>query len=281
MRAAILTTITMIAFAANSLLCRAALATGSIDPYLFTLIRIGSGAVTLIAIVAISRADRPPAEGSWPSGLALLGYALAFSLAYVTLDAGTGALILFAAVQVTMIVGGLLRGERPPLQKWLGLFVAAGGMVYLVLPGVSAPDPVGAATMILSGVSWGVYSFRGRGSKAPTVATARNFGYALPMAAFASLAGWGAYHLEPRGTLLAIASGALASGLGYALWYRTLREITDTTAAIVQLSVPVIAAVGGIILLGEEASARLIIAGVVTLGGIALASTAKTPRVDT
>jgi drug/metabolite transporter (DMT)-like permease len=271
MMTALLTAITMIAFAANSLLCRGALAPDAIDPYSFTAIRIGSGALVLFALVAVrTRVEGGQDEGSWGSAAALLGYALAFSLAYVTLDAGTGALILFGAVQVTMLVGGLIRGERPPALAWIGLLLAAGGLIYLVFPGITAPDLAGAAFMSISGISWGLYSLRGRGSSYPLIATSRNFRFAVPLALVAALFGWGAYHFEPAGVALAVTSGALASGLGYALWYRSLKGLTDTTAAIVQLSVPVIAAVGGIMFLGEEATLRLAVSSALILGGIAL-----------
>lgn len=266
----------MVAFAANSLLCRGALAAGSIDAYSFTAIRVASGAFTLGLIALLSgRHSEVRDHGSWESAAALLGYALAFSIAYLTLDAGTGALILFGSVQVTMILGGLLRGEQPPPRRWLGLALAGGGLVYLLLPGASAPDPFGGVMMLGAGVSWGVYSLRGREAPRPLLATARNFGLALPMAVVALLLGWGAYHAEFKGVLLAVLSGGVASGLGYSLWYRALRGLTATSAAIVQLSVPVIAAIGGILLFQEIATMRLLIAGIVTLGGIAIAVTAK------
>lgn len=276
MKIFLLTAVTMIAFAANSLLARGALVSGGIDPYTFTSLRIGAGAVVLGLLVALrSRnvvaAERPDIGSIALSAAALLGYALAFSLAYRTLDAGTGALILFGGVQLTMITGGLLGGERPTPRKWVGMAIAAAGVVYLFLPGATAPEPVGAALMGVSGVSWGIYSLRGRGSANPLVATARNFRFALPMALVAGLLGWGTYAIGPLGAVLALASGGLASGLGYALWYRTLRDLTATTAAIVQLSVPCIAALGGVLLLSEPITIRLVFAAAAVLGGIGLA----------
>lgn len=275
-RGVLLTTVTMVAFAANSLLCRAALAAAAIDPYVFTSIRIAAGAAVLW-LLCRPKSDLPaePA-GSWGSALALVGYALPFSLAYLSLTTGTGALILFGAVQLTMIVGALLRGERPRPLRWCGWLLAIGGLVFLTLPGVSAPAPAGALLMGLAGVSWGLYSLRGRRARFPLRATARNFALALPMALATSLLGWGSWHVSGVGVMLALLSGGLASGLGYALWYRALEGLSDATAAVVQLSVPVLAAVGGIVFLGEALSLRLVLSGVAILGGIALAVSART-----
>lgn len=276
---ALITALTMCAFAANSLLCRGALAPEHIDPFAFTAIRVASGALVLTAIATVAgrRDEKAGTEqnGSWGSGAALLAYALFFSLAYTRLDAATGALILFGLVQLTMITGGLIRGERPDARRWLGFVLAIGGLVYLLVPGLTAPDPLGAASMSVAGIGWGVYSLRGRGSKRPLLATAANFRYATPMALAAPLIGASSLHADAPGVALAVASGAVASGLGYALWYRALRGLQATTAAVVQLSVPVIAAAGGVLLLAEPLTARLAISSVVILGGIALAVTAK------
>jgi drug/metabolite transporter (DMT)-like permease len=279
-RVAFLTTLTLVAFAANSLLCRMALAPDLVDPVAFTSIRIGSGVAVLFPLSALmSEAPpegRPP--GSWGSGFALFVYAMSFSLAYVSLETGVGALILFGSVQATMIGAGLWQGERPNAQEWLGLLAAMGGLVYLVLPGMSAPNPVGAALMLASGIGWGVYSLRGRGSTAPIAATAGNFARALPLSLACLAIGWSSLHAVPRGIGLAVTSGAITSGLGYVVWYITLRDLTATRAAIVQLAVPVIAAAGGIVFLAEEPSLRLATASVMILGGVATATMARGRR---
>ena len=269
-RVAVLTTITLVAFAANSLLCRMALAPDLIDPVAFTVVRLGSGVAVLVPLSALMSEPRPEGRpaGSWRSGLALFTYAMAFSLAYVSLETGMGALILFGSVQATMIGAGLWQGERPTLREWMGLIVAMAGLVYLVLPGITAPDPAGAALMIASGVGWGVYSLRGKDRTAPIAATAGNFARALPLAAAGFFIAWGTLHTSPRGVALAATSGAVTSGLGYVIWYITLRDLTATRAAIVQLAVPVIAAAGGIAVLAEEPTVRLAISSVMILGGV-------------
>lgn len=273
LRVALLTAITLVAFAANSLLCRMALAPDLIDPVTFTAIRLGSGVAVLIPLAAAMSEPRQDGQsaGSWRSGVALFVYAMAFSLAYVSLETGMGALILFGSVQATMIGAGLWQGERPTAQEWIGLVVAMAGLVYLVLPGLTAPDPAGAALMIASGAGWGVYSLRGRKRKAPIAATAGNFARALPLAVVVLLVAWGTMHASPRGVALAATSGAVTSGLGYVIWYITLRDLTATRAAIVQLAVPVLAAVGGIAVLSERPTARLAIASVMILGGVGAA----------
>jgi len=272
-----LTAITLLAFAANSLLCRMALAPKLIDPVAFTAIRLGSGVAVLVPLAALTSERRPTDRrpGSWRSGVALFVYAMAFSLAYVTLDTGVGALILFGAVQITMIGTGLWRGERPSVLEWFGLLVAMAGLVYLVLPGISAPDPLGATLMTASGIAWGIYSLRGKGQSAPVAATAGNFARALPLCFLGLALASRTLHVSPRGIALATTSGALTSGLGYVIWYLTLRHLTATRAAIVQLAVPVIAAAGGVVALAEEPTARLAIASVLILGGVAAAILAK------
>ena len=267
-RLASLTLLAMLAFAGNSLLCRAAFHATRIDAASFTFIRLASGALVLGLIVRLRGGGGP--AGSWPSGLALFAYAAAFSYAYLSLAAATGALLLFGAVQATMIGWGLRRGER--LRGWqvLGFACALGGLVGLLLPGLSAPPLQGAALMIGAGVAWGVYSLRGSGSGDPTRVTAGNFLRALPFALALSLATLGSASADPAGIALALASGALTSGLGYAIWYTALPALAATTAATVQLSVPVIAAVGGIALLGEPPTWRLAAASAAILGGIAL-----------
>lgn len=285
---ALLTAATMCAFAANSLLCRAALqrAERPIDPVAFTTVRMLAGAL-LLALVAplleplagqpTDGSLRPASGDSWRGAAALYAYAIAFSLAYVTLTASVGALVLFGAVQATMLAAALRAGERPGPAQWAGLAVALAGLVVLLFPGLSAPDPLGAALMALAGVAWGVYSLLGRGASRPVAATRGNFLRAAPLALGVGLGAflWRGAQADRYGLLLAAASGALASGLGYSVWYRALRGHTATTAAVVQLSVPLLAALGGTLLLGEAPSARLGIAGAMILGGVALAVLSK------
>jgi len=276
LRTLALTGLTLIAFAANSVLCRLALGPRSIDPASFTSVRIGAGAAMLALLLLVhGRGRGRPRAGSWVSALALFGYALAFSLAYVSLEAGTGALILFGSVQLTMIGWGWLAGERPARLEWAGLALAVGGLVWLFLPGVTAPSPRGAGAMVLAGVAWGVYSLRGRRASDPVATTRGNFSRALPLALVASAVAWRGVHLEPAGVALAAASGALASGLGYVLWYAALAGLTSTSAAIVQLAVPVLAALGGAALLDERVTLRLLLAGAAILGGVGLALGAR------
>ncbi|CAM4026470.1 DMT family transporter [Shewanella aquimarina] len=269
LRLVILTSVTMLAFAANSLFCREALATDSIDAASFTLIRIASGALVL-GLIASRQIRASGLGGNWLSAAALFGYAVAFSFAYNSLSAGTGALLLFGAVQITMILYGLWAGERISRKQVLGAMLAVGGLVWLVLPGVSAPPLVGAVLMFGAGVSWGIYSLLGRGTKRPTLATAGNFIRAVPMALLPLLLLTHSQNISITGIGYAVASGALASGLGYALWYSVLPSLSALTAATVQLSVPIIAAFGGFIWLGEAMTTRLLLASIAVLGGIAL-----------
>jgi drug/metabolite transporter (DMT)-like permease len=270
----LLTVVTLLAFAGNSLLCRAALAGGAIDPLSFTALRLASGALVLLPFLPRGPATRDGRPWSPLAGLALAGYSLAFSLAYVSLDAGTGALLLFGMVQVTMIGAGLRAGDRLGARRWLGLAAALGGVSWLVSPGVSAPAPGGAALMCAAGVGWGVYSLAGRGVAVPAAATARHFVLAAPLAALALVLARGGVHVERAGLGLAVTSGALTSGLGYVVWYAALGGLSAASASIVQLAVPVVAALGGVLLLGESWSARLVLASVLTLGGVACATLA-------
>lgn len=274
-----LTALAMLAFAANSLLCRAALQTHSIDPASFTMIRIVSGAVMLGIIASVQSGPNAALKtGSWKEAFALFAYAAAFSFAYVTLPAATGALILFGCVQATMITAGLVRGERLSLLQTLGALAAIGGLVYLLAPGVHAPSPIGAALMAAAGIAWGFYSLlgRGRAGRDPTAATAGNFLRAVPLSALLIVISFnqGAWFGE-EGILLAIASGAITSGVGYAIWYAALKHLAAAQAAIVQLTVPAIAAAGAVLLLGETPSPRLVLASVAILGGVLLVLTAK------
>jgi len=264
-----LTLLAMIAFAGNSLLCRLALQQTAIDPASFTAIRIVSGALTLWLIVRLRRSSHR-AAGSWPSALALFTYAAAFSYAYVSLPAATGALLLFGAVQASMIGYGLWVGERLRLRQTIGLALALGGLVGLLLPGLSAPPLSGALLMLGAGVAWGVYSLRGKGAGDATCVTAGNFLRAIPMALLLGLAALPWSSLDLAGFCYALSSGALASGVGYAIWYTALRGLKTTSAATVQLSVPVITALGAIAFLGEAISLRLLLTSAAILGGIAL-----------
>lgn len=271
MRIALLTLVAMIAFAGNSLLCRVALRETGIDAATFTSVRIVSGALVLWLIVrARDRGRAGTGSGSWTSAAALFGYAACFSFAYVSLSAGTGALLLFGAVQATMIGYGLWMGER--LRPWqaVGLVLALSGLVGLVLPGVTAPPLVGSGLMLLAGVAWGVYSLRGRRVGEPIRTTSENFMRAVPMAVALGLAMLPWVSVDRMGVVYAVVSGALASGVGYAVWYTALRGLRATQAATVQLSAPVIAAGGGIVLLGERFEMRLVIASIAILGGIAI-----------
>lgn len=272
----LLTTLAMIAFAGNSLLCRAALKDTGIDPASFTAIRLASGALILFLVATAVRHARSGA-GNWPSALALFAYAAGFSFAYVSLPAATGALLLFGAVQATMIGHGLWRGERFRGAQWLGLALALAGLVGLLLPGLTAPPLAGSLLMLGAGVAWGVYSLRGRGAGDPTRVTAGNFLRAAPIAALLSLATLDRAGLDPAGVGYAVASGALASGIGYAIWYAVLPALKATAAATVQLSVPVIAALGGVLMLGEPFTLRLALASAAILGGIALVILEKRP----
>lgn len=265
-----LTSLVMVAFAMNSLLCREALASNAIGVADFTVARLVSGAVTLWLLVAVTRGKRR-IGGTWLSAVALFGYAVCFSFAYVTLSAGTGALLLFGAVQIAMISWGLMRGERFTALEWLGVLSAFFGLVWFVAPGVEAPPLWGAILMVVSGVFWAVYSLRGRGVTDPTGDTAGNFVRSIPLVGVLYLFSHdSAVSATWEGWALAISSGALASGLGYALWYLVLPRLTAGTAATVQLSVPIIAAVGGVLFLGEAFSSRLAVASMVVLGGIFL-----------
>ncbi len=269
MRILALTSLAMLAFAGNSLLCRIALTETSIDPATFTMIRIVAGALALWLIVSLRRGTHGPA-GSWVSGLALFAYAAAFSFAYVKLAAGTGALLLFGAVQATMILAGLWKGERLNAWQGAGLAAALGGLVALLLPGLTAPPLHSALLMAGAGAAWGVYSLRGRGGDDPLAATAGNFLRAVPFAGVLSLILLVTVRADAEGVAYAMASGALTSGVGYAIWYAALPGLRATGAATVQLSVPVITAGGGVLLLGEPVTLRLLGASVAVLGGIAL-----------
>lgn len=266
-----LTTLAMLAFAGNSLLCRIALRDTAIDAASFTAIRLVSGALVLWLLARTLRGSRV-GRGSWASAGALFAYAAGFSFAYLSLPAGTGALLLFGAVQATMIGRGLWTGERLRGPQPLGFVLALGGLVGLLLPGISAPPLTGALLMLGAGVAWGIYSLRGKGAGDPIRVTAGNFLRAAPMALVLVLAMqvFQGTAVDGAGVGYALASGALTSGIGYALWYGVLPALKATHAATLQLSVPVIAAFGGIVFLDEHVSWRLVLASAAILGGIAL-----------
>jgi len=270
-----LTIVAMIAFAANSLLARLALGSGSLDWASYTTLRILSGAAVLVLLARRRDTSGGPRAGSWPAAAALLVYALAFSLAYLDLGAATGALILFTSVQATMVGYSLMRGESLTLAELLGFTIAFVAFVYLILPGIGRPDPAGSLLMAVSGIAWGVYSLKGRGAVNPLAATAGNFLYAsalcVPLGIFALVVGTASW----TGVLLAIFSGAVTSGLGYVIWYRALAGLTNFQAALVQLSVPVIAAAGAILFLDEAMTMRFVISGSAVIGGIGLAIVAR------
>jgi drug/metabolite transporter (DMT)-like permease len=268
LRVVLLTAVAMIAFAGNSLLCRLALGRDLIDPASFATVRVVSGAATLAFILMFR--GRPGAGGGWRPALMLFVYVAFFSFAYVSLGAGTGALILFGAVQLTMFIAALRAGEHFSLIAWTGLVLAISGLAYLVAPGLSAPDTIGAALMAAAGLGWGLYSLMGRGAVDPLGATARNFLLCAPLVVIVSLLFLPQMHVSSAGLFLAVASGAVTSGLGYVIWYAALPRLTATRASVVQLTVPVITAFAGVLILSEPVTLRLLLAAAATLGGVAL-----------
>lgn len=273
-RLAALLALALLCFAANSLLARAALRSGWIDPASFTALRLGSGALALALLVRARSGSVRSDTRRWGAALALFAYAFGFSWAYLRIDAGVGALLLFGAVQATLFAAGALTGRRPGRADWLGLGLAGAGLVLLAAPGRGAPDPAAALAMAAAGAAWGLYTLWGTGAGSPLAANAAAFAGALPFAllALAVTAGFGgALHARPAGVLLALASGGVTSGLGYALWYAALPALSPARAGLVQLAVPVLAAAGGVALLGERPGWRLPAASALVLGGIALA----------
>ena len=267
-RTVFLTLVAMLAFAANSLLCRLALGQELIDAASFATVRVISGAAVLTLMMLPRWRVRSRDSVDWRSAAALFVYMALFSFAYLSLSAGTGALILFGAVQLTMFVAALRGGERFALISWGGLTLAVVGLVYLVSPGLTAPDPAGAILMAIAGVAWGFYSLLGRDVPDALEATANNFIYSVPLVILTSLLFMREFHSSLSGLLLAAVSGAITSGLGYVVWYSALRGLTATRAATVQLTVPAIAAFGGVLLLSEQVTLRLVLASVATLGGV-------------
>jgi drug/metabolite transporter (DMT)-like permease len=268
LNAVAITTLAMVAFAANSVLCRLALGAHLIDAASFATVRVVAGAAVLAALMAPRWRGRTRAPADWRMVIMLFGYMVFFSFAYITLSTGTGALILFGAVQLTMFGVALRSGERFSATSWVGLMMAFAGLIYLVSPGVTAPDPVGAVLMAVAGIAWGFYSLLGRSVADPLEATANNFIFCVPLVVVVSLIFLADYHATPGGVILASASGAVASGIGYAIWYKALRGLSTTQAATVQLSVPAIAALGGVLLMAEDLTMRLMLASAATLGGV-------------
>jgi drug/metabolite transporter (DMT)-like permease len=272
MKTILYTGFALVAFAFNSILCRLALQTNEIDAASFTLIRLVSGAITLLVIYLIfNKQSENVKRGSWFSAFFLFGYAICFSFAYINLTTGTGALVLFGSVQATMIFAAIIKGERPKPMEWLGLIIALGGLIYLVFPGLNSPPLDSSALMAIAGIAWAFYTLRGRTSANPLADTTGNFVRAVPMMILIALPFLAQIHFSQKGIALAVASGAIASGIGYSIWYAALAFHTATRAAILQLSVPALAGIGGVIFLAEAISLRLALATILILGGIALA----------
>lgn len=293
MRPFLLTAFALIAFALNSILCRIALAAGEADAASFTGVRVLAGAIALVIVSLVYKRPMigegvvvesgvkplPPRGllqfGSWASAFFLFAYAICFSFAYLGLAAGTGALILFGSVQMTMIAASIVKGERPGTWELFGVAVAFAGLIYLVLPGLASPPLFNSLLMAAAGAAWGFYTLRGRGSEDPLAETTGNFVRAVPMAAVAVIPFIGSLNLSVRGTVFAVLSGALASGVGYSVWYAALKYHTPTRAAVLQLAVPIIAAIGGVLLLSEVFQIRMLTASAMILGGITLTIFAK------
>lgn len=269
MRVFLYTSFALIAFAFNSILCRFALRGEEADAAGFTLVRLVSGAGALIVTsYFFSKGNGSIKRGSWPSAFFLFAYAICFSFAYLGVTAGTGALILFGSVQMTMLAVAIVKGERPPAFEWLGLAVAVGGLVYLVFPGLASPPLNSSLLMAAAGASWGFYTLRGRSSGDALADTTGNFVRSVPMIAIVAIPYLSKIQLSARGVVLAVLSGAVTSGVGYTVWYAALKFHTSTRAAVLQLAVPVIAAAAGVLLLDETATVRLVIASALILGGI-------------
>jgi len=265
----------LIAFAANSVLCRLALGDDTIDAASFTVVRLLSSSLTLLIILNMTKrvntsSDNIESKGSWVAALMLFTYAACFSFAYVSLDTATGALVLFGVVQITMILVSISTGNKLHIAEWLGVILAFGGFVYLVLPDVTSPSLSGLVMMIVAGIAWAVYTLKGKSSTAPLADTAYNFFRTTPLVILLALIAYPSIALSMQGVILAVLSGAIASGIGYTIWYIALNSLSSTEAAVLQLSVPVIAAIGGVILVNEMLTLRLVIAGIIILGGILL-----------
>lgn len=274
----LLTALAMLAFAANSVLARLAFATAGAEPMAYTGIRLASGAAALGLLLAVRGRPLSPIGGSWRGAAALFAYAILFSIAYVLLGAAVGALILFASVQIGIVGWAIRQGDRPGALEWVGIALAFAALVYLVSPGLVAPHPLGAVLMAGAGLAWAVYTLIGRGSAAPLVDTAGNFIRTVPVALLLIVVGSFGSPLSLPAVGYAVASGVIASGLGYSVWYSALPHLTRTRAAIVQLTVPAIAAAGGVLLIAEPLTLRLVIATIGIVGGVALALLAAERR---
>ncbi len=269
LKTGILTGLALIAFAANSVLCRLALQNEAIDAASFTIIRLLSGTITLLIILAATgKFTGVSTKGSWTASFMLFLYAITFSYAYISLDAGTGALILFGSVQITMILLSLVSGVRLHISEWAGVTIAFTGFVYLILPGVTAPSTVGFVLMTVAGIAWGIYTLNGRGSKSPLMDTAYNFFRTTPLVIVVIIFTVSNAKYSSEGIVLALLSGGITSGIGYTIWYIALAGLSSTQAAVLQLSVPVIATLGGVIFIAEPITFRLSISAVMVLSGI-------------
>ncbi|WP_250655430.1 DMT family transporter [Alkalimarinus coralli] len=278
---AVLTATALIAFAANSVLCRLALGQGLIDAAGFSVLRLLSGTLMLLLILKVNpnkRRRHATPKGSLSASLMLFVYAVAFSYAYISLDTGTGALILFGAVQMTIIVLSILSGNRLKVGEVVGVLLAFGGFVYLILPSVTTPSILGFLLMSIAGIAWGIYTLKGRGSENPLGDTAYNFFRSVPLVLVLAIITLKDMRLSTEGALLAVISGGIASGMGYSIWYMALRGLSATIAAVVQLLVPVIAALGGVIFMSEAISIDLIVSGVLILGGIGIVVLGRSSR---
>ena len=272
----VLTIFSLIAFAGNSVLCRLALGENQLDAASFTIIRLLSGIVMLLLISQTNGSQTSGSRSSltqqinWLSSGALFLYAVTFSYAYLSLDTGTGALILFGAVQITMILASSLLGKQLYWAEWLGVAIAFLGFVYLVLPGITTPSFQGFILMTLAGGSWGIYTLQGKNSRQPIINSATNFLYTLPFVLTLLIIELPNSELSQPGIILAVLSGAIASGVGYTTWYMAVRNLATVKASVVQLLVPILAALGGVLFAGEVISLRLIISSLLILGGIIL-----------
>lgn len=272
MKTIILTLLALIAFAANSVLCRLALGDGSIDASNFTIIRLLSGVIVLFFILKLKlrKSLSSTSKGSWFSGSMLFLYAITFSFAYITLDTGTGALILFGAVQITIIIYSIITGHKLHFLEWIGVLISLLGFIYLILPGVTSPSLIGFILMSIAGIAWGIYTVRGKASKDSLGDTAFNFLKTIPFVLIVFVFTFNTSHYSFEGILLAIISGGITSGIGYTIWYMAIRGLTTVQSAVVQLLVPVIAAFGGVIFISEVITYRLTISSILILGGILL-----------
>jgi len=270
----ILTGLALIAFAANSVICRLALGYQTIDAASFTVIRLLSGSIVLLLIIISTARSttrntaKISTKGSWTASFMLFIYAITFSYAYTSLDTGTGALILFGSVQITMILLSLFSGTKLHITEWSGMVIAFAGFIYLVLPEVTTPSISGFILMTTAGIAWGIYTLKGRASKYPLIDTAYNFFRTTPLVVLLAIATMNNINYSSEGIVLALLSGGITSGIGYTIWYVALRHISATQAAVLQLSVPVIAALGGIIFVAEAITFRLAVSAIIVLGGI-------------